>query len=318
MFDNILGQKKVKQVLKEQMKNNKIAHAYIFMGQDGVGSRLMAQEFAKTINCTVNDFMTTDVGACGKCVSCHKISKGVNPDLHFIDFIKQAELQDEDIEKQKVLKIETLRYMQKEIATKIHESKWKVFVVDPAEKMNVAAANSLLKTLEEPPENTVIILIAKHKETIPKTIVSRSQVLFFSPLEQKEISSWLMLNKSLNFDCASEIANISEGSLSNAIKLLEENQKESLSLWQKLKTENLTIVNILEISKEAAKDGALECVDSMIAQAKKDFRVLPRETLKSLDLLNKCRVLILKNVNTQIVLDNLFLDLHYLNKKSSS
>ena len=89
-------------------------------------------------------------------------------------------------------------------------------------------------------------------------------------------------------------------------------------MWQKLKTENLTIVNILEISKEAAKAGALECVDSMIAQAKKDFRVLPRETLKSLDLLNKCRVLILKNVNTQIVLDNLFLDLHYLNKKSSS
>jgi DNA polymerase-3 subunit delta' len=318
MFDNILGQKKVKQVLKEQIKNNKIAHAYIFMGQDAVGSRLMAQEFAKTINCTVNDFMTTDVGACGKCVSCQKISKGINPDLHFIDFIKQAELQDEDIEKQKVLKIETLRYMQKEIATKIHESKWKVFVVDPAEKMNVAAANSLLKTLEEPPENTAIILIAKHKETIPKTIVSRSQVLFFSPLEQKEISSWLMLNKSLNFDCASEIANLSEGSLSNAIKLLEENQKESSSLWQKLKTENLTIVNILEISKEAAKDGALECVDSMIAQAKKDFRVLPQETLKSLDLLNKYRVLILKNVNAQIVLDNLFLDLYDLNKKSSS
>jgi DNA polymerase-3 subunit delta' len=315
MFDNILGQKKVKQILQEQIKNNKIAHSYIFMGQDGVGKRLMAQEFAKTLNCRANDFVSTEIAACDKCISCQKISKCISPDLHFIDFIKQAELEDEDIEKQKVLKIETIRYMQKEIATKAHESKWKVFVIDPAEKMNIAAANSLLKTLEEPPNNTVIILVAKHKETIPKTIVSRSQMLFFAPIEQKEIVSWLVLNKSLNIDHAQEVATLSEGSFKNAIKLLEENQKKDLSLWQKLKDKNLTILDILGFSKEAAKNNPLDCIDTMIAQAKKDFRILPQETLRSLDLLNKYRALILKNVNAQIVLDNLFFDLYDSNRK---
>ncbi|MDR0724160.1 MAG: DNA polymerase III subunit delta' [Endomicrobium sp.] len=315
MFDNILGQKKVKHILKEQIKNNKVVHAYIFMGQDGVGKRLIAQEFAKTLNCRVNDFTNTDVGACGKCLPCQKISQGISPDLHFIDFIKQAQLQEEDLEKQKVLKIETIRYMQKTILTKNHESKWKIFVIDPAEKMNIAAANSLLKTLEEPPNNTVIILIARHKETIPKTVVSRSQVLFFVPLDQQEIISWLILNKSLDSTRAQEVASLSEGSLSNAIKLLEENQKESLSLWQKLKAKDVTISDILELSKEYAKSGALECIDVIIAQAKKEFRMFPLGTLKSLELLNKYRSFILKNANAQTVLDNLFFDLYGLNKK---
>jgi DNA polymerase-3 subunit delta' len=232
--------------------------------------------------------------------------------------MKQAQLQEEDLEKQKVLKIETIRYMQKVVSTKIYESKWKIFVIDPAEKMNIAAANSLLKTLEEPPDNTVIILIARHKETIPKTLVSRSQVLFFASLDQQEIISWLMLNKSLDSCRAQEIANLSEGSLSNVIKLLEENEKESLSLWQKLKTNNLTITDILELSKEYAKSNALACIDAMLTQAKREFRMFPLETLKLLELLNEYRSFILKNANGQIVLDNLFFDLYELNKSKYS
>lgn len=318
MFNDILGQKKVKHILREQIKNNKIGQAYIFIGENGTGKRLMAQELAKTLNCLINDFISSDIGSCGKCLSCQKISKDISPDLHFIDFIKQSQLQEESLEKQKVLKIETIRYMQKAILTKSHESKWKVFVIDPAEKMNIAAANSLLKTLEEPPENTVIILIAKHKETIPRTIVSRCQVLFFSPIEQELIVSWLMTIRFLDSCHAREIASLSEGSLGNAIKLLDGNDSERkvLSLWHNLREKSLTIADILEFSKEYAKLGALECTDIMIAQAKKEFRQLPQETLGSLRLLNECRSFILKNANAQIVLDNLFFDLYKLNRSN--
>ncbi|MDR3253417.1 MAG: hypothetical protein LBT07_00430, partial [Endomicrobium sp.] len=126
MFENILGQQKVKKIISSQIKSGKIAHAYIFMGQDGVGKRLTAVEFAKILNCTTNDFTKTDAGSCGKCTPCEKITKNIHPDLHFIDFVKQAELEENDLEKQKTLKIETIRYMQKEVATKIHEGKWKV------------------------------------------------------------------------------------------------------------------------------------------------------------------------------------------------
>jgi DNA polymerase-3 subunit delta' len=312
MFENILGQQKVKEVLSSQIKCGKIAHAYIFMGQDGVGKRLMASELAKILNCTTSNFVKGEVGSCGICLSCDKITKNIHPDVHFVDFVKQAQLEGGDLDKQKIIKIETIRYMQKEVSTKIHEGKWKVFVIEPAEKMNTAAANSLLKTLEEPPENTIIILLAKHKETIPKTIISRSQTLFFQPLSADMVSTWLMLNCSLDSNRAKEIAELSEGSLETAKRLIDEKEAKSLSLWRKLRTQKLYISDILELSKNTAKSGALECVDAMTAEAKKEFRICPREIAPALDMLNNSRALLLKNVNAQTVLDNLFFDLQDL------
>ncbi|MDR3195606.1 MAG: DNA polymerase III subunit delta' [Endomicrobium sp.] len=312
MFENILGQQKVKKILSSQIKGGKIAHAYIFMGQDGVGKRLMASELAKVLNCTTSDFLKGGDGSCEVCASCEKVGKGIHPDVHFIDFAKQAELEDGELGKQKIIKIETIRYMQKEVFTKTHEGKWKVFVIEPAEKMNTAAANSLLKTLEEPPENTIIILVARHKETIPKTIISRSQTLFFQPLSADIISARLMLNCSLDSKKAKEIAELSEGSLENAKNLIEEKESKGLLLWRKLRTQKLYISDVLELSKNIAKSGALECVDAMTAEAKKEFRIYPQETLPALELLNNSRALLLKSVNAQIVLDNLFFDLQAL------
>ncbi|MDR1926097.1 MAG: DNA polymerase III subunit delta' [Endomicrobium sp.] len=315
MFENILGQQKVKKILLNQIKSGKIAHTYIFVGYTGVGKRYVAAEFARILNCTVNDFTQTDIGACGRCASCEKIKKNIHPDVHFIDFVKQAELEEEDLEKQKVLKIETIRHMQKEVSTKIHEGKWKVFIIEPAEKMNIAAASSLLKTLEEPPQNTVIVLIAKHRETILRTIVSRSQTLFFQPLRQNEISSWLMLNCSLCSVRAQRISELSEGSLEIAKRLVDEKDSSRFSLWCKLNSQNLYISDVLELSRYTAKIGALKCIDTMITEAKNDFRLYPQRVVSALDLLNISRSLLLKNVSAQTVLDNLFFGLLDLKKQ---
>jgi len=310
MFENILGQEKIKKIISNQIKSGKIAHAYIFMGDEGVGKRLTAVEFAKIMNCAVNDF-TQEADACGKCVPCNKIAKNIHPDVHFIDFAKQAELEKDDIEKQKTLKIETMRYMQKKVSTKIYEGKWKFFIIEPAEKMNAAAANSLLKTLEEPPENTVLILIAKHKETIPRTIISRSQIVFFQPLGQAEISSWLMANYSMPSEEIRRIVELSEGSIKNAKELAEgRSEKDGFFLWLKLKTQKFYASDVLELSKNVARKGAvLECINAMTAEAKKDFRTSPRAVAPALDLLSLSKALLLKNVNAQTVLDNLFFGL---------
>lgn len=316
MFKNVLGQQKVKNILVNQIKSSKIPHAYIFMGQNGVGRRFTAIEFAKVLNCTTNDFTKTDIGACGKCINCEKIDKNIHPDIHIIDFIKQAELEDEDPEKQKVLKIETMRYMQKIVSTKRHEGKWKFFIIEPAEKMNSAAANSLLKTLEEPPDHTIIILIARHKETIPQTIVSRSQTLFFQPLSQDEIISFLMLNHGISSDKAQEISTLCEGSIEEAEKLLAGNESKGHSLWLKFKNESLYISEILELSSSISRNEAIDYIDAMIAEAKKDFRLFPQNTIAALESLNRSREYILKNVNVQTVLDNLFFDLYDLKRKS--
>lgn len=316
MFENILGQQKIKTILSSQIKSGKIPHAYIFMGQNGVGKRQTAVELAKILNCTTNDFAQTDIGACGRCSACEKIIKNIHPDIHFIDFVKQAELEEEELDKQKTLKIETIRHMQKEVSTKIHEGKWKFFIIEPAEKMNAAAANSLLKTLEEPPGNTIIILIARHKETIPQTIVSRSQTLFFQPLGSQEITNYLMLNHSLTADKAREIAALCEGSIEDAEKLIDGTESEGLALWYKLKNEKLYISDILGLSKGISRNEAVEYIDAMIAEAKKEFRMYPQNAAPALEMLSGSRALLLKNVNAQTVLDNLFFDLYDLNKMS--
>ncbi|MDR1400801.1 MAG: hypothetical protein LBI98_00540 [Endomicrobium sp.] len=310
MFKKILGQEKVKRIISTQVKSGKIAQAYMFVGIDGVGKRFTAIEFAKVVNCRANDFTRTNLAACEKCISCEKITRDIHPDIHFIDFAKQAELERSDLEKQKVLKIETIRYMQKKVSIRTYEGKLKFFIVEPAEKMNLAASNSLLKTLEEPPEDTVIILITKHKETVPQTIVSRSQVMFFQPLGIVEISNWLMSNYSMSNAEIQKIASLSEGSIGDAKKLADESKKDEPSLWFKLKTQSFYISDILELSKNIArKNAALGCVNAMIYESKKDFRAYPKVIAPAIELLITSKKLLLRNVNAQMVLDNLFFDL---------
>jgi DNA polymerase-3 subunit delta' len=311
VFEKILGQEKVKRIITSQIKSGKIAQAYMFIGIDGIGKRFTATEFAKIMNCSVNDFSKTDVGACEKCISCEKITKNVHPDIHFIGFSRQAELEKSNLEKQKILKIETIRYMQKKVSTRMYEGKWKFFIIEPAEKMNIAASNSLLKTLEEPPKNTVIILIARHKETIPRTIISRSQILFFQPLKVNEILNWLMSNYSIHDGTKiQDIVSLSEGSIGDAKKLADENKKIEPSLWFKFKTQSFYISDILEFSKDVVRqNAALECVNAMIYEAKKDFRIYPKMIAPAIELLITSKMLLLRNVNAQMVLDNLFFDL---------
>jgi DNA polymerase-3 subunit delta' len=226
MFKDIIAQNKAKASISEQIKNNKIPHAYIFMGEDGIGKNTTALEFAKILNCTINDYTKTDIGACNHCIACEQINKRSYPDLHIINFEKQAEILEEDLDKQKTLKIDIIRYMQKKVYMKSAEGRWKVFILEPAEKMTTAAANCLLKTLEEPPENTIIILVAKHKETIPITIASRSQTVFFQPLPSNEIASYLQQQHSLSSENAVKIANMSDGSIEKAEMLMLNTQNE--------------------------------------------------------------------------------------------
>ena len=316
MFENIIGQKKVKALLSKQIKSGKFSHAYIFMGQKGVGKRQTAIEFAKILNCSVNDFTKTDAGACGICPSCIKATKNGHPDIHFIDFAMQAQLLKKEVEKQTEIRVDVIREMKKEVLTKTHESKFKFFIIEPAEKMNMHAANSLLKTLEEPPDNTIIILLALHKETIPQTILSRSQTVFFQPLEQDDISSYLMLTHGASAQKAKNAAALSEGSIENAEKLLEDTENQGLALWLQLKNEDLTTADIMDISRSIDKEDALEYIDAMTAEAKKDFRLYPSSAIKTLEYLNFARFALQRNANTQTVFDNLFFDLDELKKSS--
>ena len=317
MFEKIIAQDKAKKILSEQIKNNKIPHAYIFMGEEGTGKMLTAIEFAKILNCTINDYANTDAGPCNHCLSCEHIDKGSFPDLHIINFEKQDEIAEKESEKGKTkLGIKLIRYMQEKVYIKATDGKWKFFIIEPAEKMTIEAFNCLLKTLEEPPDNTIIILIAKHKETIPVTILSRSQTVFFQPLHSEEISKYLQDKHFLSQDNANKIAEMSDGSIEKAEQLMLNTQNEYSTLWSELTNKKLALADILIKSKSVAKDrdSAIEAVSIISENATKFFRQNPRKFANIIEKLSESKRFLEQNANPTNVLDNLFI---YINSKTN-
>ena len=154
-FNNIIGNEKIKSYLQEFINNKAISHSYLFSGQDGIGKKLFAREFAKMILCL------SDNKPCNSCSSCIKFDSNNNPDFLQIEPDGNS------------IKISQIREMQKNVYEKPILSNKKVFIIDESEKMTEEAQNSLLKTLEEPPEYMVIILISSNENKLLNTIKSR-------------------------------------------------------------------------------------------------------------------------------------------------
>ncbi len=181
-FANIKGQDNAIVRLKTSLENNHVASAYLFSGPEGVGKRLAALNFAKALNCLENGF-----DACGSCISCVKIEKGSHPDLHVVD---NGAFEN--------IKIEDIRVLQREIALRPYEGRRKIFLINNAHNFNSDSANAFLKTLEEPPGSSVIILITDKPRLLFRTIISRCQVVKFSELSRPEFED--VLKNSCNID----------------------------------------------------------------------------------------------------------------------
>ena len=313
-FNDIINQNKAKSILKGQLASGRIAHAYLFLGQDGTGRKKTAIELAKSLNCSKNSSLKKFEDACDHCVSCRKIEHSNHPDVTVVDFTYQARLENKEVEKQKSLKIDTIRAMQKEISFKPSEGRWKVYIVEPAEKITLDAANCLLKTLEEPPSWTVIVLLGKHRENLPATVVSRTQVIYFAPLAESEIENYLVSSRATPRGRAAQIAASCEGSLSCALNLLEDNDDPAPALWKKIRSGNLCSADILFASQQLSKN-ARELLGGLINEAKNDFRSDCRaETGIAVEEISNSMKLIEQNVNPQMILDVLLLKLNNINK----
>ena len=205
--------------------------------------------------------------------------------------------------------------MQEKVYIKATDGKWKFFIIEPAEKMTIEAFNCLLKTLEEPPDNTIIILIAKHKETIPVTILSRSQTIFFQPLHSEEISKYLQDKHFLSQENADKVAESADGSIEKAERLMLNTQNEYSCLWSELISKKLALADILIKSKSVAKDrdSALEAVSIISENATKFFRQNPKKYANIIEKLSESKRFLEQNANPTNVLDNLFM---YINSKT--
>ncbi|MEJ2683587.1 MAG: DNA polymerase III subunit delta' [Candidatus Sulfobium sp.] len=166
----IIGQDRAIAMLSGSIRRRRLAGSYLFCGESGVGKKTTALNFAKALNCLRTDVPGPPEDSCDRCESCLKMDAGVHPDLLVVS------------PEERQIKIEEIRLVDEALSLKPFEGRKKAVIVDDAETMNISAANAFLKTLEEPPGESVIILVSSRPEVLPGTIRSRCARINFSPL----------------------------------------------------------------------------------------------------------------------------------------
>lgn len=247
LYNQIIGQEETKKRLLKMVNEQRVPHALLFSGSDGNGNLPAAMAFAQHLFC----ISKTEEGACGQCSACNKVAKLIHPDLHLAfpiakskdvkssnDLIKEfrdvylsnpyitlnnwfSELNAEN--KQPIIPVEEANDIIKKLSYTSYEGSYKIVIVWQPEQMNLAAANTLLKILEEPPEKTIFILVCNSPEQLLATIVSRTQHIPFYSCSETEIAEALMARYKINPDVAQQTAMLANGNYSEALTLLSNN-----------------------------------------------------------------------------------------------
>lgn len=240
-FYDVVGHKHIISHLKSAIRLNRPSHAYIFHGEDGSGKRLVADIFAAGLLCTGEG----EDKPCGKCRSCLQYENRNHPDVIRVTHEKTV-ISVDDIRSQLV----------NEIQIKPYSSDYKIFIVDEAEKMNEQAQNALLKTLEEPPEYGVIILLSNNVSMFLDTILSRAVSLPFLPAEREEIVKFLIQKKHVP-DYQARLAAACSGGCPglayNSVDSPEFEERREKSLAVLRKAGRLEAETAFEVSREWSK-----------------------------------------------------------------
>ncbi|MBN8695335.1 MAG: DNA polymerase III subunit delta' [Bacteroidetes bacterium] len=260
LFHEIIGQQAVKERLVRSVKEGRISHAQLFLGPEGNGSLALAMAYAQYISC--KDKKEDD--ACGVCPSCIKYNKLIHPDLHFVypvalskdvrtstDVIakfREAFLDNPYISlfkwfeqldaenKQAVIGVEESGEILRKLSLTTYEAEYKIMVIWQAEKMNQAAANKLLKILEEPPDKTLFLLVCESEDQLLRTIVSRTQLIKIPKIADQDMLKALVEKNGLSPEDAEKTAHLADGSYAEALLLINENENAAQNLlsFQKL------------------------------------------------------------------------------------
>jgi len=277
-FENVIGNEKIQQLLSNCVQSNNILHSYMFVGPDGIGKCLFAKEFAKMI------------------LDCH-----YDMDNHPDFMLVQAE-------DGKSIKIEQIRYLQEKIAEKPIASTKKVYIINDSDCMTKEAQNCLLKTLEEPPEYAIILLILSNESKLLTTIKSRCTKLVFRPLSNDEIQKYFSIH---HIDMLNDnILKICNGSIGKALQLQDEaihydqidallnqiGQKDIIDVWNQsdvLYGSKDNIYNLLEYINIVFMDKLLSTNDMKYA--------------KCIKVVEQTKKRLLSNANFDMCIDNLLL-----------
>lgn len=294
-FEKIIGNNKIKSDLIKSFNTNSVAHSYIFSGQYGIGKKQIATEFAKMILC-----LNKDKAPCNECKSCLELENDNNPDFNVI-------------KPDGKIKIDQIRQMLEKVYEKPIISDKKVYIIDDAETMTVEAQNCLLKTLEEPPEYIVIILITSNESNLINTIKSRCLKLTFNPLNKDELRKCLESN--LDFQNISEtmLENF-EGSVGKALKV-----KDKQELYSNIETtlSNLNCNSVIELVNNATeiykgKENINEILEYFniyfLKKAKEEYNKASKY-VKAIEIIEDTKKRLAYNSNYDMTIDNLLINI---------
>ncbi len=317
-FAEIIGHERIVEVFRRSVRSGKISHSFILEGIPGCGRRMTALALIQAIFC-----QAADGDACGVCPSCRKVASGNHADIHFV----------EPLPDKRDISIDQLREIQRELSLRPYEAPRKACIMEPAERMSVNAANSLLKTLEEPPGNAIIILLSENADMLLPTIRSRCQLVRFAPLSLENIQ-YLLVQSGLTPDAADLLAPMSEGSMKRAGEL----DNEALSARRSTLIGHLSTLDIkkirsvfdsaeelagnrdetlasLDLLLSFARDmvyllaGSSEIVNTTIRPALEAFsaRCTLESALQILSAITETRRAVQRNANNKLALDCLFM-----------
>ncbi len=310
-FAQIPGHKETKEKLIKSVREERVSHAQLFSGPEGCGALALALAYAKYVSC---ENRTPD-DSCGTCKSCVKYEKMIHPDLHFVfpvikdkkntepvsdvfieqwrEFVTKSPyftlnswLNSIEVENaQGLIFASEAGEIIKKLNLKTFESDFKIMIIWLPEKMHQAAANKLLKLLEEPPEKTLFLLVSDEPDKLQPTILSRCQIVKIPKFTEDEISEFLKARSGAGEDKAADIARVANGNIIRAVELFE-NEDSSLGKLASFKSLmrfawKRDIISLINWSEEMAVTGR---------EAQKNFfsfslRLLRENLMLSLDQL---------------------------------
>ncbi len=318
-LDTFIGNARVVEILRRAVELGRLPHALVFAGPAGVGKRSLAVLLAQLLNCA----SPAKGRSCGLCSSCRKVAGGVHPDLRVVE------------PEGAYIKIEQVRQLITEVAFQPFEGRYRIIILDGAEQMRLEAANCLLKTLEEPPSRTIIILITTNPYLLLTTIRSRSRLLQFGVIPEDRIERYLVehedwdraeahiaaglcqgsLAAALSFDAAAYTAAraqalsfvsllLAHGSFSEASQLAAgvTKDKEGFPAWLDTVSALLRELYYAKIAPE--RMGQQDIQSELMSLAERT----PAEAMVSaIRAVSSLRIAVLGNVNRQIAIEALFL-----------
>ena len=215
----LLGQPGVVSMLAGALREGRLAHAYLFVGPAQVGKATAARELAMALNCRGED------PPCRRCRQCHQIEAGRHPDLELVGvggLCEEPDHRDHRTEGSKDIRICQVRRLERLLSRAPYEGSHRVVIVDPADALNVEAANAFLKTLEEPPASVVLILVTSREEALPPTVRSRCRRVAFRRMPVVDVEQALVDGWSAAPEKAKSLARLSGGRLGWAVSALQD------------------------------------------------------------------------------------------------